>query len=357
MTPRIDRSVVDQDIQELLEIELPWSALFGSSILVTGASGMIPSYVVRLLLALNDNFHADITVRGLVRNGPKARSLLGAILDRKDFQLIEEDVSTFYALDGPVDIIVHGASAARPQLHSSDPVATLRANLLGTFNLLDLSLAKRSEKFVLMSSSEIYGDQDATSDLISENSYGGFDILHPRACYAEGKRGAESILSAYAHQYRTDSKILRFGHIYGPGMALDDGRVQADFAADVIKGNNICLNSDGSAVRTYTYVADAVSGLFHALFFGDERAYNVADPNGLITIKDLALRFTGARPLKNLELVFSNPVDASTSIYSSNRSLGLDSSRLTALGWSPRVSLDLGIDRMLRSLEETLESS
>lgn len=343
--------VIDEDLDEVLSHDLPWGDLAGSTVLVTGANGMLPSYAALTLLRLNDLTHAGIRVVGLVRNEAKARRLLGPILERADFELISHDVSTLSEFDGPLDHVIHGASAARPALHSADPVATIKANLLGSFNLLDLAVAKGATSFVLMSSAEVYGAQPEGTALISEGSYGGFDFLNPRAAYSEGKRAAETIASVYAYQHKIKSRIVRFGHIYGPGMALDDGRVQADFAANVIRGENIVLNSDGRAMRTYTYVADAVAGMFYAQLVGPDLVYNVADAAGMVAIRDLAAAFAAARPEKGLQRIFSNPDHADERAYSPNQYQGLDSAAVESLGWRAKVDLTAGIDRMLRSHE------
>ncbi|ROS31231.1 NAD(P)-dependent oxidoreductase [Cellulomonas sp. PhB150] len=343
--------VVAHDVEEILGRDLPWHELDGATVLVTGANGMLPSYALHTLLALNDARGAGLRVIGLVRNEAKARGILGATVDRPDFELLATDVTRLTELDGPLDVVIHGASAARPALHATDPVSTIKANTLGSFNLLDLAVAKQAGRFVLMSSSEVYGAQPEDVRLIPEGSYGGFDILDPRASYSEGKRAAETIASVYAAQHGIDTRIVRFGHVYGPGLALDDGRVQADFAANVVRGENIVLNSDGRAMRTYTYVADAVAGMFYAALVGTDRAYNVADPNGMVSIRDLAQHFTRARPEKHLERVFTRAEDAEERSYNTSRFLGLDASALGALGWQPLVDLDAGIDRMLRSFE------
>jgi nucleoside-diphosphate-sugar epimerase len=132
-------------------------------------------------------------------------------------------------------------------------------------------------------------------------------------------------------------------------MAVDDGRVQADFAADVAAGRDIVLNSDGSAVRTYTYVGDAVAGLFYALLRGTELAYNVADADGLVSIRRLAELFTAVRPGRGLQLRFTNAADGRA--YSPVKGQGLDSARLAGLGWRPIVDLPTGLDRMVAELE------
>jgi nucleoside-diphosphate-sugar epimerase len=125
--------------------------------------------------------------------------------------------------------------------------------------------------------------------------------------------------------------------------------VQADFAANVVAGQDIMLNSDGSAVRTYTYVADAIAGLFYALLRGDQMAYNIADPGGLVSIRRLAELFTQVRPEKNLRLVFTTESDARS--CSPARRQALSSKRLAALGWRPMVGLPTGLDRMVTALE------
>lgn len=352
--PVVTRPVVKDDVDEIINRNLPWERLSGSTVLVTGANGMLPSYAVFTLLALNDEYGAGITVHGLVRNGDKARRLLAEVLDRPDLHLIVQDVTVPLAWSGPLDYVVHGASAARPALHATEPVATIKANLLGAANLLDLCVSRGSHGFVLMSSAEVYGAQPPGTELIDEQSYGGFDILNPRACYAEGKRAAEAMCAAYQAQFGVECRVARFGHVYGPGMALDDGRVQADFAANVVAGNDIVLNSDGSAVRTYTYVADAVAGMFYVLLCGDQMVYNVADPRGLVSIRRLAELFTQVRPEKRLRLAFANEPD--TRSYSPLTGLGLSSERLAGLGWRCLVDLPAGLDRMVTDLESVTQA-
>ena len=349
----ISSRTVNEDICRILEEDLPWEDLYGTTILVTGASGMIPSYVMYTLLGLNDSSNAGIKVLALVRNEEKARRILGPVLERDDVELIVQDVSLPLSIDGPLDYIIHGGSAARPALHKAAPTSTIRANLVGTFNMLDLAVEKDARGFVLMSSSEVYGSVSDELDSITETDYGYIDCLNPRSCYSEGKRAAETICASFTAQYGIRCCIPRFAHIYGPGLALNDGRVQADFAANVFRGENIVMKSDGSSRRAYTYVGDAVSGIFYILLKGTEAACNVADSDNVISIRQLAEAFIASRPEKGLELVID--IDRNTAgMYNPAKFIGLDNSKLKALGWIPKVSVAEGTSRMISYFEETV---
>jgi len=344
-----DTPVFADDVARIAAAELPWEKFRKAEILVTGASGMIPMYIVGSLLAANDAYDLGLHVTGMVRNPAKAEKRFGSAPDRSDFTLLAGDVIDTRRFERKFSIVFHGASPARPSLHKSSPVTTLKANTLGTINLLDALVEAGGKSFSLLSSSEVYGAV-AGSELIGEDDEGTLQHFAPRASYSEGKRIAETALAAYADEFGIRGLSLRFGHIYGPGMALDDGRVQADFLADVVRGRNVRMMSAGAATRTYTYVADAVEGLFFAHLLGEEQVYNVADPAGNISIRELAETFAGARPEMNLELDFANPEDGRS--YSPVASLGLDSRRLKMLGWAATTSLSEGVSRTIRSFED-----
>lgn len=344
-----DSPVFNEDVSQIAESDLPWEAYRGQRILVTGASGMIPMYIVGTLLAANEKYGLGLKVTGLVRSPGKAKARLGSALERNDFTLFEGDVAKPQSIGGAYETIFHGASPARPTLHKASPVTTLKANTLGTLNLLDAQVANGGGSFVLLSSSEVYGAVKG-GELITEDSVGELQHFAPRAGYSEGKRIAETALAAYADEFGTNSLSIRFGHIYGPGMALDDGRVQADFLADVVNDRDIRMMSAGAATRTYTYVADAARGLFFAHLRGQDAVYNVADPTGNISIRELAEIFAKARPEKGLRLAFDNQEDMAQ--FSPVASLGLASERIEQLGWTPLHSLDDGVSRTIRAFED-----
>ncbi|WP_210603083.1 NAD-dependent epimerase/dehydratase family protein [Brevibacterium oceani] len=344
-----DSPVFNEDVSQITESNLPWETYRGQRILVTGASGMIPMYIVGTLLAANEKYDLDLMVTGLVRSPEKAKARFGSALGRKDFTLVEGDVTKPESINGAHETIFHGASPARPTLHKASPVTTLKANTLGTLYLLDAQVAGGGGSFVLLSSSEVYGAVKG-GQLITEDSVGELQHFVSRAGYSEGKRIAETALAAYADEFGINSLSVRFGHIYGPGMALDDGRVQADFLADVVNGRDVRMMSAGAATRTYTYVADAARGLFFAHLRGQEAVYNVADPAGNISIRQLAETFANARPEKALRLAFDNQEDVAH--FSPVASLGLASERIEQLGWTSLHGLDEGVSRTIRAFED-----
>ena len=346
---KLTNKIINDDIDRIIAEDLPWDRFLNAKVLVTGASGMIPSYVVYTLLGLNDALQLNIHVIALVRNESKAKQVFGDVLIRDDITLLVQDVTQPIDADLSVDYIIHGASPARPSEHRDHPANTIRANLIGTFNLLDLAAHNAPCEFVLMSSSEVYGSVEGVS-IISESDYGRLDCTDPRACYSEGKRAAEAICASYNAQFGVRCTIPRFAHIYGPGLALDDGRVQADFAANVLRGENIVMKSDGSSQRAYTYVSDAVAGMFYALLKGNGEAYNIADSGNIISIRQLAESFIASCPEKALKLVID--IDKNTSgMYNPAKFIGLDNTKIKELGWMPKVDIYEGTRRMVRSYE------
>jgi UDP-glucuronate decarboxylase len=187
---------------------------------------------------------------------------------------------------------------------------------------------------------------------LTETDYGYLDPATVRACYAESKRLGETMCMAWHHQYGVPARIVRPFHTYGPGMALDDGRVFADFVADILAGRDILLKSDGSALRPFCYLADATAGFLTALLKGEPgRAYNVGNPDAEISIRDLAELLVGLFPKLELQ-VRHQPPAASPSAYLKSpvaRSVP-DTARMGLLGWQATTSLADGFRRTIEGM-------
>ena len=339
--------VIEEDLQGIINANLTWADFEDQTVLVSGANGFLPAYMVEALLYLNEQRKARHTkVIGMVRNRDNAQSRFAAYQQRDDLQLIVQDVCAPLAIDERIDYIIHAASQASPKYFGQDPVGTLSANVLGTHNLLNLAKDKQVKSFLFFSSGEIYGQVDPSQIPIKEDSFGYVDPTKVRSCYAESKRMGETMCIAWACQYNVPAKIVRPFHTYGPGMKLDDGRVFADFVADVVNNRDIVMKSDGSALRPFCYLADATLGFFTVLLKGEiGQAYNIGNDKGEISILDLANLLVTLFPEKGLKVVRQNSGFLKSPI---SRNCP-DISKVRALGWQPQTPVRDGFERTVRS--------
>jgi UDP-glucuronate decarboxylase len=340
--------IIAADLAKIHSASLPWERLFGKTVLIAGANGFLPAYMVKTILYINElDKGLPIKVIALIRNQSKAEERFAAYLNRSDLQFFVSDISKPLHVDEQVDFIIHAASQASPKFYASDPVGTLSANTIGTFNLLQFAKEKQVEKFLYFSSSEVYGSV-ASNDSISETNYGVVDPLSVRSCYAESKRMGENMCVSFCEQYQIPVSIVRPFHTYGPGLSLDDGRVFADFVACIVNGKNIEMNSDGSAVRSFCYLADATVGFFTVLLLGAEKhAYNIGNPKASVSIKQLAESLAGLYPEKGIKTVFKEKSDGY--LPSAFLKLTPNISKADELGWDPETLIEEGFKRTIES--------
>ena len=354
----IANPVISEDVDRILSQPLPWSDLHGSTVLISGASGFLPAYMVETLAGLNRR-GAGIRIVGLVRNRERALARLSHLL-HVGLTLIEHDVSTPPPADLPAaDYIIHAASQASPRFYGSDPVGTLEANTNGTSHLLRHASRGRTRSFLFFSSGEVYGIPVDGTRRLTETDYGYLDPATVRACYGESKRMGETLCVSWAHQFGVPARIVRPFHTYGPGMSLTDGRVFADFVADVVARRNIVLKSDGLAMRPFCYLADATAGFFTALLKGETgKAYNVGNPDAEISIRDLAQLVVSLFPALGLKAVTAPlDVDAPTGYLKSQVGRSVpDISRMESLSWRPITGLADGFRRTIGSFDAALLS-
>jgi UDP-glucuronate decarboxylase len=344
--------IIQDDLKAIVGADLPWTVFAGKTVLVSGASGCLPAYMVETLLYLNEHRDRPPTrVIGLVRNRERAEERFAAYRDRPDLHLVTGDVCEPLPVDEPIHFIIHAASQASPKYYGGDPVGTLASNVLGTYHLLDLAADQRIEAFLFFSSGEVYGQVAPDRIPIQETDFGYLDPTDLRSCYGESKRMGETMCVAWAHQFGVPAKIVRPFHTYGPGMRLDDGRVFADFVADIVNDRDIALKSDGRAVRPFCYVADATAGFFAVLLRGAVcQAYNVGSREE-ISILDLAHLLVAAFPEKGLHVVRQSAAFSTGYLQSPIPRNCPDLAKVKALGWEPHTSIREGFDRTVRSFE------
>ncbi len=318
--------------------------LRSKSILITGASGLICSAFVDCLMYYNTQHKASIKIYAVSRNEEYARKRFGACWENPWFTFIGHDVIEPFSLDVPLDYIIHGASNASPKRYATDPVGTMKSNLWGVANLLELAKEKKA-RLLYISSGEVYGEGDGSD--FSEEYSGYVNCLNPRACYPSSKRASETLCISYKEQYGVNVVIARPCHIYGSDIERDD-RAFAQFLRRVKTGEDVIMKSEGRQVRSYCQVEDCASALMYILLRGTNgAAYNIANRESVISIKELAELIA---KIGEKKVVLDLSSEQESKGYSVVQRAVLDSSRLESLGWKPLVLLEDGLNRILNSV-------
>lgn len=343
--------VILEDLENIVaETTIDWTRFSNKTVLISGANGFLPAYMVETLLFLSYKKIINNTkVLALVRNIEKANLRFKEHLNNVNLEFIVQDVCTPLSILQKIDFIIHAASQASPKYYGVDPVGTLSANTLGTINLLKLAQNHSVESFLYFSSSEVYGSLDETKIPTTEDDYGYLDPTNVRSCYAESKRMGETICVSWLHQYGIPIKIVRPFHTYGPCMALDDGRVYADFIANIVTNQDIVMKSNGSAVRSFCYLSDATIAFFLVLLNGlNGEAYNVGNPECEISIAELAQKLVKLFPEKkvNIKKIENDNLSYINSVVSRSCPSSL---KISKLGWNPQIDINNGFKKTIDS--------
>lgn len=341
------------NLLDIAEAPIAWDKLSGKTLLLTGAGGFIGYYMTCGILLRNDLYGDNIKVLALERFGDFARKKFGKLLDREDVELIEQDITVPINAER-ADFVIHAASQASAIEFERDPVGTISANLSGTQNALDFAKASESEASLIVSSLKVYGTLYTGKPYIEEDDNGYVDFTSYKNCYAIGKRAAETLAASYSKQYGMNIRIVRPSYIFGASR-LDDDRVWAQFIANIVRGQDILLKSNGATNRSFCYVTDTVTAMLHVLLSGENCVpYNISNEKSNTTIRGFAQAACEAFPERNMKLAFANPEDE---IMPSPSPLDptpeiMDNKRIRSIGWEPKIDLIEGIRRAVAILEE-----
>lgn len=337
-----------KDLEEQYK-RIDFTNLKNKKILITGACGLICSYLIDLLIYANEFYNQNIKIYALSRNEQKLKARFKNYSDKEYFIPIIKDVRNNLDIE-EVDYIIHGASNATPRLYIEDPVGTMNSNYLGMLNILNLA-KKNNSKVLFISSGDIYGKIADNITLCTESDYGYIDILDTRASYSMSKRATETLCISYKEQYNLNVGIVRPAHIYGPTFTNTDNRAVSDFLRNVTNNEDIIMKSNGSSVRSYCYVGDTVVGILKVLLSGENgKAYNISNENNIISIKELAEIIAKKAGKK---LIIQLPKDEINKKIDNNvKIIKFSSDNLKKLGWECLNDIETGIEKSINIIQE-----
>jgi len=347
---RYTSRIYQQDISSVDFTQL--DKLSGSRILITGATGMIASVIIDILMHYNNiinNSSQGIHILAISRNEEKARERFAPYWDSDFFTYFSHDISQPLPELGDIDYILHAASNTHPRAYATDPIGTITTNVSGTYELLSYAAEHHCRRFLCFSSVEIYGESRKDVDKFEESYLGYIDCNTVRAGYPESKRLSESLCNAFSAQKEQDFVIGRFSRVYGPTMGIDDSKAIAQFIRKAAAGEDIVLKSDGNQLYSYTYVVDAAVAALYLLLYGKSgEAYNVADENSEITLKDLA----GIAEAAGSRVVFELPDAVEQAGYSTATKALLDTKKINELGWRAKTPIKEGLEKTVQILRD-----
>jgi UDP-glucuronate decarboxylase len=259
-------NIIEEDVRIITtNIGNAWDKIKGSKFLISGSNGLIGSYLVDTIKFLNDYyFEIPITVTCINRKVPQVDTRNFKIFQSgdKNFEFVSLDLGSEVRLKFDADYVIHAAGDSSPYKFQKNRFETINANYLGTRNLLNVARQNHAKKFLYFSSGSVYGEPRAEDLPIKESFKGNLSTHDQRACYAESKRLSETLCNVYDEDFNVPTLIARIFVVYGPGMKLDDNKVITDFIRSAISYRRIELKSDGSELRSDTYISDAICGLW-----------------------------------------------------------------------------------------------
>ena len=253
----------------------------------------------------------------------------------RDLRFIQQDVTEFLFLDGPVDFVWHFASPASPIDYLELPIQTLKVGSLGTHKALGLAKQKGA-RFLLASTSEVYGDPLVHPQ--REDYWGNVNPIGPRGCYDESKRFAEALTMAYHQEHDIGTRIVRIFNTYGPRMRLRDGRVVPAFMSQALLGKPLTVFGDGSQTRSFCYCSDLIEGIYRLMMSDHHLPVNIGNPHEL-TVLEFAraiIRLTGSKSkIAFRPLPQDDPKQRKPDITKAR----------ALLKWEPKISLAEGLKK------------
>ena len=311
-----------------------------SRIVITGAAGFIGSHLTEHFLQQNNE------VVGIDNLSTGAKKNLDHLSEDKRFEFIEQDVTKYIEVAGPVDTVLHWASPASPLDYLELPIQTLKVGALGTHNALGLAKSKNAT-FVLASTSEVYGDPLEHPQ--KESYWGNVNPIGPRGVYDEAKRFAEAMTVAYHRYHGLNTKVIRIFNTYGPRMRINDGRAIPTFIGQALRNEEVTIFGRGTQTRSFCYVTDLVDGILRLIDSNIHQPVNIGNPAemSIEEIAQIIIKMTNS----SSQIVFKPLPEDDPKVRKPDITRAQ-----TQLGWSPKVSIADGLTETIRYFKDELHS-
>jgi len=343
-------TIEELDTKEIVNSKyINWNSFKNSTIMITGATGLIGTQIVNAILYANKTLGTNIEIIALVRNIEKATEIFKEKATEK-LTFIIQDISSEILTDKKADFIIHTANGTASKDFVEKPVETINSIVIGTKNILEYAKNSQAKSLVYLSSMEVFGQTVFEKEApLKEEDYGYIDILKPRSSYPEGKRLAECMCCSYAAEYNLNVKIARLVQTIGAGVNYNDNRVFAQFARNISEKKDIILHTTGESIRSYCYITDAISAIFAILERGSKgECYNVTNINATCSIKEMAEMLCKKYTNSNLVIDLSNE---NNKYYLPKTKTVLNSNKLNALNWKAVIGLDVMFDKLISNFK------
>lgn len=324
--------------------------LKNTKILITGANGLIASNLAEALYLLGEKYNIELYL--LCRNKEKAEKRFSYILRSPSVHLLIQDVVEPLDLDVEFDYIFHAASSAHPGAFNTVPADVMKANFIGTMNLLDYCKGKKT-RFIFVSSSEVYGENFEGVEYFDETMNGSVNPTVFRSCYPESKRASETLCMCYKKQYNSDVVVVRPAFIYGREILDSNVRADVYFLRQVLNHEDIVMYSKGDQIRSYLYVNDCVSAMLIAALKGENgEVYNIGNDENIITLHDYAQTLAD---IGGVKLIYQPETKPEGVKFLKTTRCVLKADKLKKLGWTIEYSLEDGVRDILDPEKHLME--
>lgn len=351
----LSNNIYISDVKIAAECGINWDKLRDSSIVISGATGLIGSFLIDTIMYRNSNYGLNCKIYALGRSVAKAEDRFSEYISSDSFEFVQCDIckSENIVIDGDIDYVFHAASNTHPVAYASDPIGTITVNVIGLQSLLEFARLHNVKRFLFASSNEIYGENRGDSEKFIEDYCGYINSNTLRAGYPESKRVSEALCQAYIKQYGMDIVIPRLTRSFGATMLNTDTKAVSQFIKKGVDREDIVLKSKGDQFYSFTYVPDAVTGVLYCLTEAScGEAYNISTESCDITLRDLAqliADYAGTR------VIFDIPDETEALGFSKVTKAILDSTKLQNIGWTPCFDIKTGIEHtieIIRAMEE-----